>query len=167
MTRQHRQSEDDNAATSTIEIHGLPQKISKQTKDMIALIQSLEKRNFPTSEALSVEAEVTKRNTRLLYAQVSSNVVGYLIYIHTPSGLRIHKICVAESSRRQGIASKLIKTVCEVAQRTGKEIDLWVDEARIPGRACYSTCGFEQAGDIVVDYYGTGRNGIRMLWSLD
>jgi ribosomal protein S18 acetylase RimI-like enzyme len=151
--------------TNKVEIRELSQRSSKDTKEIVAVFQSLERRNFPSSEALSVETEISKRNTRLLYAQSSSVFVGYLIYIHTPSGLRIHKVCVTESFRRQGIASKLIRRVCEVAQMTGKSVDLWVDEGRIPAMMCYSSCGFEQVGDTVGDYYGPGRNGIRMMWS--
>jgi len=61
----------------------------------------------------------------------------------------------------------MIRQVCEIAQKAGKDIDLWVDEARVPARECYITCGFMQAGDVVVDYYGPGRNGLRMIWSYD
>jgi ribosomal protein S18 acetylase RimI-like enzyme len=167
MKAESAETDDNTTILNTIQILELPRKVSSQTKGIIASIQSLEKRNFPTSEALSIETEVTKRNTRLLYVLLSTNILGYLIYIHTPSGLRIHKVCVAADFRRKGLATKLITRVCEVARNTQKEIDLWVDEARIPARLCYSVCGFEQAGDSVVDYYGPGRNGIRMLWSSD
>lgn len=57
----------------------------------------------------------------------------------------------------------LIERVCEVARKTGKDIDLWVDEARIGARKCYSKVGFEEVGQVVMDYYGPGRNGIRMV----
>lgn len=61
----------------------------------------------------------------------------------------------------------MIRQVCEVAQKAGKGIDLWVDEARLPARECYNICGFIQAGDVVVDYYDPGRNGLRMTWSCE
>ena len=57
----------------------------------------------------------------------------------------------------------LIHAVCDVAQKSGKDIDLWVDEARIVARECYAKIGFERAGEVVPDYYGSGRNGIRMV----
>lgn len=152
---------------NSVTISVLPEKLKKSANDFLAAIQSLERRTFPSSEGLSISTETSKRNTQLLYAQSSSEIIGYLIYINTSSGLRIHKVCVAESFRRQGIASKMIRQVCQVAQKAGKGIDLWVDEARLPARECYSICGFIQAGDVVVDYYGPGRNGLRMTWSCE
>ena len=81
------------------------------------------------------------------------------------SGLRIHKVCIAEAFRRQHVATKLIQRVCGIAQKAGKDVDLWVDEGRVPARQCYVSCGFVQAGDVVIDYYGPGRNGVRMIWT--
>ena len=158
-----RQGPEDVDGKKDIGISLLPNQLKKAANDIVNSIQSLERRTFPPSERLSILTETAKRNTQLLYAQSSSKIIGYVIYINTSSGLRIHKVCVAEGFRRQGIASRMVRQVCEIAQRTGKEIDLWVDEVRIPARECYVACGFRQAGDVVVDYYGPGRNGIRMI----
>jgi len=150
----------------SIGILELPRGSKNTTDPLLNAIQSLERRIFPSSERLTIVTEVAKRNTHVLFAQLSSKViVGYLIYIHSPSGLRINKVCVAENFRRKGIAKKLIAAVCIIAHKTRKEIDLWVDEARLPARQCYVSCGFVQAGNVVVDYYGQSRNGIRMTWS--
>jgi len=147
-----------------VTISVLPDRMKKSANDVLNAIQSLERRTFPSSESLSILTETSKRNTQLLYAQSSSEIVGYLLYINTSSGLRIHKVCVAEAFRRQGIASRMVRQVCEMAQKAGKDVDLWVDEERVPARQCYTACGFAQAGEVVVDYYGSGRNGIRMIW---
>ena len=165
MGREETQPNDDITVTGAIQVRKHSQKVSKQSSDILTSIQYLEKRTFPASEALSIETEVKKRNTRLLYVQSTDSIAGFLIYIHTPSRLRIHKVCVAEKFRRQGIATALISRVCSVARKTGKDIDLWVDEDRIPARYCYSACGFQRAGASVKDYYGPGRNGMRLVWS--
>ena len=157
--------EDDCAMTRDITISVFPKVTSKSTNDIVTAIQSLERRNFPSSEALTIAAEVAKRNTNLLYAQSTNVTCGYLIYINTSFGIRIHKLCVAESFRHQKVATAMIKYVCNVAQKTGKDIDLWVDERRWPARRCYLSCGFLEVDGVVVDYYGNGRNGIRMVWS--
>jgi len=150
----------------SIAIFDLPNKETKDTNATLAAIQTLEKRSFPSSESLVMKLEASKRNSRVIYAQTSSSViVGYLLYISTSNNLRIHKVCVAETFRRRKIATRMITRVCKVAEKVGKEIDLWVDEARIPGRECYVACGFREDGPVVVDYYGPGRNGIRMVWS--
>ena len=157
----------DNVDTVTpdISIQALPSKTSNATEAIISAIQALERRTFPSSECLSITTETAKRNTQLLYAQSSSTLIAYLIYINTSSGLRIHKVCVADPFRRKGIATILVERVCQVARNTGKDIDLWVDEARIAARKCYTKLGFKDVGETVVDYYGPGRNGIRMVWT--
>ena len=157
------QSQDESSEEIAISI--LPDKPTKSTNEILTAIQSLERRTFPTSEALDISKETSKRNTHLLYASSASLVIGYLVYINTSSGLRIHKLCVAQSYRRQGVATRLVDHICQVARTSGKDIDLWVDEARVPARECYVKCGFMQIGDVVVDYYAPGRNGIRMVWS--
>ena len=160
-----RQVPDDASTSENITITVLAEKLKRTPNDILAAIQSLEWRTFPSSECLSIVTETSKRNTQLIYAESSSNVVGYLIYINTSSGLRIHKVCVAEAFRRQHIATKLIQRVCGLAQNAGKDVDLWVDEGRLPARQCYVACGFVQAGDVVIDYYSRGRNGVRMIWT--
>ena len=159
-----RKRETQKCTTTTMNKRKFPDKLKKSENGTLNAIQSLERRTFPSSECLSIVTETSKRNTQLLYEQSSSEIVGYLIYINTSSGLRIHKVCVAEAFRRQGIASRMVRQVCEIAQKTGKDVDLWVDEARVPARQCYAACGFTQAGEVVVDYYGPGRNGLRMIW---
>jgi len=152
---------------NNVTISVLPDKLKKTPNNILNAIQSLERRTFPSSECLSILTETSKRNTQLLYAQSSSEIIGYLIYINTSSGLRIHKVCVAEAFRRQGIASSMVRQVCEMAQRAGKDVDLWVDEGRVPARQCYGACGFTQAGEVVVGYYGPKRNGLRMMWTCE
>lgn len=167
MRRQLPQTPGDASTSDEVTIFILPDKLKKTSNDITCTIQSLERRTFPSSECLSIITETSKRNTQLLYAQASSTIIGYLIYINTVFGLRIHKVCVAESFRRQHVATKLVQRVFKLAQKAGKDIDLWVDEGRLPARQCYVACGFVQAGDVVVDYYGPGRNGIRMVWSCE
>jgi ribosomal protein S18 acetylase RimI-like enzyme len=152
------------ASANEITISTLPNVAKKSTNDILTSIQSLERRTFPTSEALNLSTELSKRNTNILYAQTSAAVIGYILYINTSSGLRIHKVCVAKSYRRRRVAMGLIERVCEVARKAGKDVDLWVDEGRVPARECYAKCGFV-GSETVVDYYGPGRNGIRMVWS--
>lgn len=166
MGRQVTEITENTSTCEDIAIYVLPDKLKKSANDITTAIQSLERRTFPSSESLSITTETSKRNTQLLYAQSSSStkIIAYLIYINTASGLRIHKVCVAEAFRRQHVATKLIQRVCEIAKKVGKDVDLWVDEGRVAARECYVSCGFGEVGDVVVDYYGPGRNGIRMVW---
>lgn len=165
MARHVPETTENTSTSEDITITALPDKLKKSPNDILTAIQSLERRTFPSSECLSIITEISKRNTQLIYAQSSSSVIGYLIYINTSSGLRIHKICIAEPFRRRRIATKLIQRVCGLAQKAGKDVDLWVDEGRLPAMQCYIACGFVQAGNVVTDYYGPGRNGLRMIWT--
>lgn len=151
-------------------IDNLSASLAKSPNPIVAAIQSLERKTFPTSEALNIQTEVSKRNSHLTFARPLSpneNIIGYLIYINTSGGLRIHKVCVSEKFRRRRVATTLVECVCEEARKAGKNIDLWVDEKRVAAIQCYINCGFRQAGDTVVDYYGPGRNGLRMVWSCE
>jgi ribosomal protein S18 acetylase RimI-like enzyme len=167
MKNNRREKVQEPAPSDDIVIYTLSEKLKKSPNDILSAIQSLERRNFPSSECLAIMTETSKRNAQLLYAQSSSSIVGYLVFIHAPSGLRIHKVCIAEAFRRRRIATRLIERVCDIARRAGKDIDLWVDEARIPAMECYIKCGFAHVGDTVLDYYGPGRNGIRMVWKCE
>lgn len=161
------ETKENESTADDVSIFVLPDKLKKTSNDITIAIQSLERRTFPSSECLTIITEISKRNTQLLYAQSSSSVIGYLIYINTSLGLRIHKVCVAEPFRRQHVATKLIQRVCEVAQNAGKDVDLWVDQGRQPARQCYAAYGFVQADGVAYDYYGRGRHGIRMVWSCE
>ena len=167
MKDERREESQEPATGNGATIATLSDKLKKSPNDILNKIQSLERRTFPSSECLQILAEASKRNTQLIYAQSSGDIVGYLIYIYVPTGLRIHKVCIAEGFRRQAIATRMIELVCDMGEKGGKNIDLWVDEGRKPARQCYIKCGFTQIGDAVVDYYGPGRNGIRMVWTCE
>lgn len=137
---------------------------------MTADIKRLEKKTFPQSEAFDFDAELKKRNIKVLVAvrlplpafPSSAETVGYLVYQRTKRVTLLHKICVAQSWRRKRIGKGLLEELIRIVAAEGCDvIQLWVDEAREPARKLYSSCGFGQT-NVVMDYYGPGRTGLQM-----
>ncbi|KAI5809577.1 acyl-CoA N-acyltransferase [Peziza echinospora] len=136
---------------------------------LLLSIKNAEKHTFPTSERFDFDSELLKRTTNLycLYTKESGNkpnpiLLGYIVFLRTKALTRIHKVCVVESMRGQGIGTYMVTKVLKELKKGGAgQVDLWVDEARVPARALYKNCGFVEK-ETVLDYYGKGRNGIRM-----
>ena len=134
---------------------------------LLSAIEKIEKKNFPTKEALDFASELKKRNTELLvYLGPDSLVIAYAIFNRVGKVALVHKIFVDEQYRRQGIASKMLKGHIYRLSRQGcANVQLWVDETREPARKLYQGMGFEEI-DCLKDYYSLGRTGIKMKLSL-
>ncbi|OCL06591.1 hypothetical protein AOQ84DRAFT_321196 [Glonium stellatum] len=79
----------------------------------------------------------------------------------------LHKICVAQPHRQQGIAKAAIALLRSRLEKEGCDsIQLWVDEDRSAARALYASCDFKQV-DRCLDYYGPGRIGLKMVLRLE
>ncbi|KAI9928549.1 hypothetical protein ASPWEDRAFT_48822 [Aspergillus wentii DTO 134E9] len=153
------------------DIHSLGQ---KQAFETLAQIARVEKKAFPANEAFSFGEELWRKkpNTRVLYATSptapgGSSLIAYAVYVRQKGIALLHKICVAEAYRRQGVGQKLMDYIQHRLEKEGCQyIQLWVDKARDPARALYSRAGFEEREEIA-DYYAPGRTGIRMVLDLD
>ncbi|KLJ07091.1 hypothetical protein EMPG_17414 [Blastomyces silverae] len=98
-------------------------------------------------------------------------IIAYALYVRQKSTALLHKVCVAEPFRGQGVGRQLLTYVIEQSlcpQRGGGgclAVQLWVDEKREVARALYAGCGFVEV-EGVEDYYGPGRRGLRMVLEL-
>lgn len=169
------------------DIHSLNR---KEALDFLAQITRIEKKTFPANEALPFGEELWRRkpNTRVLYmtrraassavaaatggarsqphGNVRSPVIAYAVYIRQKGTALLHKVCVAEPYRRQGLGQKLMDYIRQRLEREGCQyVQLWVDKARIPARALYARCGYDDREE-VLDYYAPGRTGVRMVLDL-
>ena len=143
----------------------------KDQQKYLAEIQRIEKKNFPSSEALDFDAELKKRNTNVILAlkdfDGSIEVAAYLVYLRMKRLTLLHKICVAQPYRQQGIAKEMITLLRSRLEKEGCDsVQLWVDEGRTAARALYASCDFKQI-DRCPDYYGPGRTGLRMVLRLE
>lgn len=143
---------------------------SEDRPSIVKKITKIEKKNFPSREAFDFDAELKKKNTNMILAiqeGESAELVGYMVYVRLKRLVLLHKICVVEKMRGQGIAKSLMHSLRLQLENQGgcQKIHLWVDEARDPARALYESNGFEQI-DRCVDYYGPGRTGLKMELSI-
>ncbi|KAI4126941.1 MAG: hypothetical protein LQ338_003463 [Usnochroma carphineum] len=148
----------------------------KPTKKRIPLIldqvKHAERKVFPRNEAFDFDTELKKRSTELMVVldaietATDPVVVAYAVYNFTPQAVLLHKVCVLEKYRRQGIAKKLLLSQHRrLALRGCSKVQLWVDEGRIPARRLYENIGFEEVGR-VEDYYSPNRTALRMVLQL-
>lgn len=142
-----------------------------QQSHLLTVIKQVERKTFPTNEALDFDQEIKKRNTTLILGIIATDriaePVAYLVYVRMGKLALLHKICVVETHRRQGVARAMLTNLCDQLANHGCEIiQLWVDQHRDPARRLYSDLGFEEVQRLE-DYYGLGRIGIRMVLALD
>ena len=137
---------------------------------VIEQVAKIERKTFPSSEVFDFDAELKKRNTRLMLAVgegMPEKVVGYLVYVRVGKLALMHKICVIREESGKGVGRCLILSLRQLLEKGGCDsVQLWVDEARKPARALYDSCGFQQT-DRLLDYYGPGRTGLKMQLSVE
>jgi ribosomal protein S18 acetylase RimI-like enzyme len=140
-----------------------------EATDILTRIARVEKRTFPSNEAFdfSIDLWRKKPNTRVIYVMNPPlTLVAYAVYVRQKGIALLHKVCVAEQYRQQGMGTQLLKYIQERLSREGCQcIQLWVDEAREPARRLYSRCGFHER-EALANYYAPGRSGIRMVFDL-
>lgn len=145
-----------------------------QAFEILAQISRVEKKAFPANEAFRFGEELWRKkpNTRVLYATrvtpgATSPVIAYAVYVRQKGAALLHKICVVESHRRQGVGMQLLDHIrCRLQKEGCQYIQLWVDKARDSARSLYIRSGFE-AREEIPDYYAPGRTGIKMVLGLE
>ena len=158
------------------DIHTLGQ---ADATSILEKITRIEKRTFPSSEAFDFNISLWKKkpNTRVIYGTLSTStpsdngastqVMAYAVYVRMKGTALLHKVCIAEPHRRKGFGKVLMEYVMQRLRKEGCwEIHLWVDGEREAARRLYAGCGFEER-ESVIDYYGPGRTGIKMVLSLE
>ena len=140
-------------------------------------VRQIERRVFPKAEALNFDNELKKRNTELSLVRLiaaggmltaeNAAIIGYAVVCRVRNTALLHKVCVVERCRRQGIArALLLHTIERLRTQSCKSIGLWVDSAREPAVLLYQSLGFVEA-ERVTEYYGSGRAGIKMVLTLE
>ncbi|KAI5857134.1 acyl-CoA N-acyltransferase [Tricharina praecox] len=149
----------------------LPGKSIPASARLLAAIKQTEKRTFPGNEAFDFDSELKKRTTVLhcVYHTRADGpeLCGYTVHIRSKLMTRIHKVCVVEPFREQGIGKWMVGMVLkELKKAAAENVDLWVDTTRVSARRLYEACGFKEV-QIVRNYYSPGRDGIRMERNLE
>ena len=130
-----------------------------------------ERKTFPHSEAMAFESELQKPNFELTLiveeTPAQPTLVAYAGITRTKGTALLHKLCVVEAMRNQGIATNLLRLQIKKLELQGCDgVQLWVDESRESAKHLYDNFGFNVIRR-VKDYYGPGRCGLRMILRLD
>jgi ribosomal protein S18 acetylase RimI-like enzyme len=135
---------------------------AKERSAIAERVAKLERKIFPPSEGFDYDVELKKKNIGLILAFKEANIVAYLVYQRMKRVIWLHKLCVVEQERQKGIGRCLIHSLRHQMESSGGEsIQLWVDKHRLPARALYDACGFQQV-ELRADYYAPGRAGLKM-----
>jgi ribosomal protein S18 acetylase RimI-like enzyme len=133
---------------------------------ILTTIATLEKKSFPATEVFDFTPGMLKKaNTRILVVVSQSaplSAIAYCVYVRWRRTMLLHKLCVSERFRGQGIGKLLMRNVLERAKEERCDVlELWVDQARTVARNLYARSGLQEQC-VVNDYYGPNRNGIKM-----
>ena len=141
--------------------------VSKQA--VLPQVERAERKTFPRHEAFDFPLELKKRNLDLVVILKDDDILpsetpkmaAYAVFVHSKPGnsVMLHKICVLDQFRRQGIATRILATQVEKYTNRGCfKIQLWVDEQNMPARSLYGSAGFQETNR-VDNYYAPGRTG--------
>ncbi|KAI4191187.1 MAG: hypothetical protein L6R41_000233 [Letrouitia leprolyta] len=132
-------------------------------------VKHAEKKVFPRSEALDFDIESKKRNAEVIVvldtagSSPTPRLAAYAVFIHTPKLVLLHKVCVLDKYRRQGVGRRMLLKQFELLARRGTaKVQLWVDEERTAARNLYDSMKFKVVGR-VENYYGPNRTALRMI----
>ena len=130
-----------------------------------------ERKTFPHSEAMAFESELQKSNFELTLVveetPAQPRLVAYAGITRIKRTALLHKLCVVEELRNQGIATQLLRLQIKKLEIQGCDgVQLWVDEARKSAKHLYDIFEFNVVRT-VEDYYGPGRCGLRMILRLN
>lgn len=122
--------------------------IQPMKKEDISMVVTLEENTFSTPWSYeALEESFLKDNYYFLVAKQENIVVGYVgMYVVLQEG-DITNIAVAKEVQRQGIGTKLLKELLEVAKKHGTEtINLEVRVSNESAISLYKKHGFEIIG---------------------
>ncbi|KAL9602272.1 MAG: hypothetical protein Q9219_001997 [cf. Caloplaca sp. 3 TL-2023] len=163
---------DDVMATCTFWSFDLCRALKLPKESILDQVKLAERKTFPRNEAFDFDTELRKRNAELLVLLDTTDsisnpsLVAYAVYVHTAKVALLHKVCVLEKYRRQGVARRMLVFHHErLARRDCGKVELWVDEDRIAAKQLYESIGFEVVSR-VEDYYGPSRTALRMVLRL-
>lgn len=141
-------------------------------KNVVTWVKQAEKRTFPHNEAFNFDVELKKQNTELMITLDEGllpnpgALIAYLVFSRHKNTALLHKVCVLEKHRRQGVARRMLRILIErLKSRNCENVKLWVDEKRVAAKCLYTALGFKQV-DRLEDYYAPGRTGVQMMRSL-
>ena len=142
--------------------------------DVLEQLDRLEKKYFPLYEAFQFNPKLLKQQNATVFFLIDAargssrhSIQAYAVCVRFRGAMLLHKICVAEALRNQGIGKYLMNQILLRARSMScRCIELWVDESRAAARHLYRSCGFSDTQKLS-NYYSAGRHAIKMVLSLE
>lgn len=107
-----------------------------------------------------VEGELTGARRHVLVAESDGDVIGYAAIALAGDFADLTRIVVAESHRREGVASALLAALHDAAARAGAErMLLEVAESNVDARELYAAHGYTEISRRR-DYYADGDDAL-------
>jgi len=140
--------------------------IRKASKSDIPAILEIERSLFsdPWDERLFEEA-LASGNKAIIVSEESGIVNGYAVFEHILDEGHITDLAVAKDQQRQGIASALVDSVLEEADKLGSsKIFLEVRENNEAARKLYSKLGFREMGRRKAYYPKANEDAVTLVY---
>jgi ribosomal-protein-alanine N-acetyltransferase len=125
---------------------------------------AIERRSFPTPWSLAMFVlELSKPSGICLAAVRDGRVAGYLVCSRYDTVWHVMNVAVDPRLLRRGIATALIETLFERADRPGAQYTLEVRLSNRPAIALYERFGFHSAG-LRRGYYHDNKEDALIMW---
>ncbi len=116
-------------------------------KEDIPAIAAMEAATFPSGASESFLASLTGGAGAVLAAAEGGALLGYAWYQLVLDEGYVGNVAVAESCRRQGVGTALVRAMlADAGERGAAFLTLEVRESNLAARRLYERCGFETVG---------------------
>ena len=131
-------------------------------------VMAIERASFPYPwSARFFLQELQVQCARSILAQISDQIIGYVLFWVLPGAIDIHNVAVHSGFRRRGIARLLLEQVIREAEGRGlPRVTLEVRQSNIPAQRLYESLGFVTTGIRRGYYSDDGEDALAMTLEL-
>jgi ribosomal-protein-alanine N-acetyltransferase len=111
--------------------------------------------------------ELQVQCARSILAEISGQIIAYVLFWILPGTIDIHNIAVHTGFRRRGIARLLLEQVISEARSRGlHRVTLEVRQSNLPAQRLYESLGFVRTGIRSGYYSDNGEDALAMTLEL-
>jgi len=131
-------------------------------------VMAIERASFPYPwSARFFLQELQVQCARSILAEISGQIIAYVLFWILPGTIDIHNIAVHTGFRRRGIARLLLEQVISEARARGlHRVTLEVRQSNLPAQRLYESLGFVRTGIRSGYYSDNGEDALAMTLEL-
>jgi len=131
-------------------------------------VMAIERASFPYPwSARFFLQELQVQCARSILAEISGQIIAYVLFWILPGTIDIHNIAVHTGFRRRGIARLLLEQVISEARSRGlHRVTLEVRQSNLPAQRLYESLGFVRTGIRSGYYSDNGEDALAMTLEL-